>query len=429
MRKKIIAAAAALLIGAGSAGAEPMGIIEAIDLTLSQNLTLRSVREEAAKAYARRVGADGLWTPSITVNAYIDKQREMQTSDGSNRDSNTVARANLTQTIYSGGRNSALRRQAQTSTEIADLKLIDAENRAIGTLFALFYDTLLQRERIAAERSAVATSEAHLRELERMNEVGLSNRLEVIRASQGLATNRANLIAAEGKYGTAVIALMNFMTIPPEEQRELKGMMKAIKVAGDRASSLEAARKNRADLKAAEAQTRYQKDQVEVARSAGRPNISLGASAGYLDPYNRTDRGSDTWRAELSITVPILDRSSTRSAVLDAQATLRQTELALSISELDIVSGVEAAWTELDAANERLTSTERALELAQESLRLSEVGFQEGVTPQLDLLTAQTAFTEAQLAHLSALYDQMLAVVALKVTEGNIIQWTSEVTF
>lgn len=429
MRKKIIAAAAALLIGTGSAGAEPMGIIEAIDLTLSQNLTLRSVREEAAKAYARRVGADGLWTPSITVNAYIDKQREMQTSDGSNRDSNTVARANLTQTIYSGGRNSALRRQAQTSTEIADLKLIDAENRAIGTLFALFYDTLLQRERIAAERSAVATSEAHLRELERMNEVGLSNRLEVIRASQGLATNRANLIAAEGKYGTAVIALMNFMTIPPEEQRELKGMMKAIKVAGDRASSLEAARKNRADLKAAEAQTRYQKDQVEVARSAGRPNISLGASAGYLDPYNRTDRGSDTWRAELSITVPILDRSSTRSAVLDAQATLRQTELALSISELDIVSGVEAAWTELDAANERLTSTERALELAQESLRLSEVGFQEGVTPQLDLLTAQTAFTEAQLAHLSALYDQMLAVVALKVTEGNIIQWTSEVTF
>lgn len=433
MRAKIILAALSLAIfstlptfGANCEAAAPrsLDIKEAIGLTLEHNATLRSLRQETRKADAFKIQADGTLTPEIGVNAYVDEQRENQTSDGSSRTDNKVARVSLAQSIYSGGRNEALRRQSPQVKSIADLMLTDGENRAIGELFARFYNVLLQESRVRTEEAAIRTSELHLREVTKMSELGLANRLEVIRADQQLATNRANLSTAKGLHEAALIALMNYMAIPPSERRPVSGKLQTFELTGNREESLVLAMQNRADRGMLEQQVAYQGNQIEIARSGLRPKVAFGASAGYLDPYRGSDRGDDTWRAELSITVPILDRGVTRGNVVKEQATMEQDKISLGQKELDIRSGVETAWTEYETTLEHMKSTARALELAEETLRLAEVGFQEGVTPQLDLLDAQSSLTDSRLQHLSAVYNHMLAVVALKVTEGDIISWT-----
>ncbi|MDR3355520.1 MAG: TolC family protein [Synergistaceae bacterium] len=412
-----------------SIAAVSMDIKEAIVLTLENNSELRSLWQETIKADAFRLQAEGAFLPEAAFNAYIDEQKENQTSDGSSRYDNRVARLTLSHTLYSGGKNQAMRRQSVHVKSIAGLNLADAENRATGELFARFYNVLLQERRIETERSAAATSELHLREVTRMSELGLSNRLEVIRASQSLATNKANLTSAEGARDAALISLMNYMAIPPEDRRPVSGDLRVMTVSGGRAESLAAAMAHRADREALRRQVEYQADQIEIERGGARPRVTLGASAGLLNPYRGNDSGDDTWRAELSITAPILDRNASRSGIIRAQAVIEQDKLALSQKDLDIKSGVETAWTELETAAEHLESTGRALELAEESLRLAEVGFQEGVTPQLDLLEAQTSLTEIRLEHLRSLYNHMLAVIALKVTEGNIVSWTEEMDF
>lgn len=405
------------------AAADEIRLIDALEIMLSDNISLRSIRQEAVKAQAKRVAADGAWTPDVRITAAADAQREPQTNDGSDRSSGRSVRATLDQTIFSGGKNTALRKQAAHAANEADFRIADAENAAAGELFARFFNVLLQAERIDAERSAVATSEAHLKEIERMNELGLSNRLEVIRASGALATNRALLVTAMGEHDMAVISLMNYMAIPPEERREPKGELRVISVRGDRGESIAAALEHRADRRAAQERAKYRERQIDIARSGMMPKISLGATASWLDPYANKDRASDTWRAELTMTIPILDRNASRAEVIAERAALEQEKISVEGMDLDIRSDVEAAWTEIERTLEHLESTSSALDLAVETLRLSEVGFQEGVTPQLDLLTAQTALTEARLAHLRALYTHMIAVVALKVTEGRAVEW------
>ncbi len=409
--------------------AASMDIGEAIERTLRHNNTLLSLRQEATKAEAFRLQADGTLTPEVAIGAQLDDQREDQTTDGSNRTDGRSAQISLTQTLYSGGRNAALRRQSAQVRSIADLVVIDGENAAVGELFARFYNVVLQERRIATERSAVSTSELHLREIERMGELGLANRLEVIRASQQLAANRADLTTAEGLYEAALISLMNYMAIPPDERRPVRGTLAVIPVSGDREASLTRALRNRADRELLVQQMAYQENQIEIERSGTRPKVTLGASAGRLDPYRGRDEGGDTWRAELSLSVPIFDRNVTRGNVIRAQAEIAQDRIALEQKELDIRSGVETAWTELETTLENLKSTELALRLAEETLRLAEVGFQEGVTPQLDLLQAQTSLTESRLEHLRSLYNHTLAVVALKMTEGDIVRWTEEMEF
>ncbi|MDR1481906.1 MAG: TolC family protein [Synergistaceae bacterium] len=414
----------ALLSAAVSAEASlSMDVGAALELTLKNNPALLSLRRETDKALAFKLQAEGTRRPELSFNAYVDYQKESQTSDGSSRYDNRTARVTLSHTLYSGGRNEALGRQIDQVTEIAERNITDAENRAAGELLSRFYNVLLQERRAETVRSGIATSEMHLREVSRMSELGLSNRLEVIRASQQLAANRADLSSAEGDLDNAVISLMNHMAIPPEDRQPITGSLEVIDTGGGREESLNAAMTNRADRAALERQIEYQGNQIDIENSASKPRVTLGASAGILDPYRSGNTADDTWRAELSITIPIFDRDEARSGVIRARAVMEQDRIALSRKDLDIKSEVESSWREIETARERLESSALALELAEESLRLAGVGFQEGVTPQLDLLQAQTSLTESRLEHLSALYSQMQAVFALKTAEGNIIEW------
>ncbi len=148
----------------------------------TEQFSPRSLRQETIKAYAFKIQADGTLLPSITADAGLDKQKESTTNDGARNDNKTTA-VTLEQIIYSGGKNSALRDQSKQVKSMAEMIIADGENNAVGELYARFYNVLLQKERIKAEESAVRTSEQHLKEVQRMRELGLANSLEVIRGT------------------------------------------------------------------------------------------------------------------------------------------------------------------------------------------------------------------------------------------------------
>ena len=423
--KRIVLASlcAVLLVSPAFAAGASLDIGEAVRLTLANNSSLRSLRQEVVKAQAFRLQADGALLPNVYASGYADKQREDQTSDGS-RDDSRVVRATLEQTIYSGGKNSAMRRQSPFKRTVAEMMIADGENSAVGELYARFYNVLLQRGNIEAEEAAVKTSELHLREARKMSELGLANRLDVIRAGQQLASDTAALASARGLFETARISLMNYMSIAPQDGRSAAGELAVPEVTGSRAESLAAAAKFRADRRRLEAQLGYQKEQIEIEKSGLRPKVSFEAYAGYLDPYQKNDEGGDTWRTQLSVSVPIFDRNASRSAVMSARAQLEQDKIALGQKELDLKSEVETAWIEIETTMRTMAASEKSLELAAESLRLAEVGYREGVTPQLDLLSAQASLTSARLDYLRAKYNHLIAVVALKMTEGTIVEWS-----
>ena len=429
---KIIPLLIALLIAPQQAGAESpaaVDIKESINLTLENNASLLSLKQEIIKAAAFKVQADGTLLPSISASVNIDKQREPQTSDGTDKDSSKSAKVTLEQTIYSGGRDSALRRQSPQAANIADAALRDGENRIIGELFARFYNVILQQEKIKTEEAAVKTSEMHLKEVKKMNELGLANRLEVIRAAQKLASNYAELSTAQGSFKAAHISLMSYMAIPPESRRAVKGSISSWEIKGSRAESLAFAEKYRADLQKLKEEHSYQLNQIEIEKSALRPKITFGATSGISNPYKGDDRSEDTWRAELSVKLPIFDKNAAQSALIKNRAILEQDKIAVKQKEIDVKSEVETSWAEIESAKDRLAASEKALELAKETLRLSEVGYREGVTPQLDLLSAQSALTLANLNFLNAQYNRFMTIVALKMTEGTIIDWAKESDF
>ena len=124
----------------------PMDIYEAIDLTLKNNATLRSLKQEINKATAFKLKADGASLPSLTASGNINKQKEsIFVSDGSELNQSKSALGIMEQTLYSGGKNSAMRRQSSQKKAIAEMMIATGENRALGELFGRFYNFLLQK--------------------------------------------------------------------------------------------------------------------------------------------------------------------------------------------------------------------------------------------------------------------------------------------
>jgi outer membrane protein TolC len=91
--------------------------------------------------------------------------------------------------------------------------------------------------------------------------------------------------------------------------------------------------------------------------------------------------------------------------VVQAQARTRQAELELEDTRRLIELDVRKAWSKNLEARELIESQQQNVDVALESLRQARVRFQAGGSTQLDVLSSQTALTEARTNELQARAD------------------------
>jgi len=413
------------LFNISAAGAQDLTISHALQYALQNSPTLASVRQEIRKAKGSIVQADGNFFPRISINGSYGNGRYPSVSNGGRTDSR-AATIGLTQNLYAGGRHAAQRRQAKEQLSQAELSVREAEEALAVRIHTLFYSVLLARETVAAAQDAVETSQKHVQEVRQMLKLGLANQLEVIRAEQQLSSNEASLASSKGALDSAQINLLNLMGLPPSSTFSPVGSLEIDSPTGAASNSITVARQQRADIAILEKKIAIQKEQIKIAGSSMRPSVDLTASAGYDNPYHNQDRGDDSWKATLSLEIPVYDRGQTRGEVMKARAVQEQNKHSLHQKELDILSEIDLAWVEISDSRAQVIAHRKALSLAKETLRLSQVGYREGVTPQLDLLEAQASLTAARKDYSQSQYTHLMCVVALKRAEGALIPWTLE---
>jgi len=79
---------------------------------------------------------------------------------------------------------------------------------------------------------------------------------------------------------------------------------------------------------------------------------------------------------------------------------------------------VRQAMLRLEEAKESLLSQEKNVEQAQESLRIAELNFSEGLATTLDISSAQAALSQAKTNYSQALYDYVISLAELDKAMG-----------
>jgi outer membrane protein TolC len=129
----------------------------------------------------------------------------------------------------------------------------------------------------------------------------------------------------------------------------------------------------------------------------------------------RLDRG---WIAGAQLSWNLFDGLRTQGRIKEATANHERAEVDLDDRTRTIELEVRTAYSNFIEAREVLESQKKVMEQAEEALRLARARSEAGTGTQLDVLSAQTALTDARTTQVQALHDYETARARLQRAVG-----------
>jgi outer membrane protein TolC len=186
----------------------------------------------------------------------------------------------------------------------------------------------------------------------------------------------------------------------------------------------QAARDN-PDLRAALAAVQESNHDVFAARAGYLPSLSLDYFYGIDAPQfavNSTINGLKFSNLGSSIVgslnLPVWNWGATQSRVRQAQLRRDQTKRELSFAQRKLLAEIRSLYAEAETALNELEGLQRSAQLAEESLRLVTLRYQNGESTVLEVVDAQTTFTSANSAYQDGAVRYRVALANLQTLTG-----------
>jgi len=272
-------------------------------------------------------------------------------------------------------------------------------------------DAALESERAA--RESLAAAEA------RYN-AGSATPADKLQAQTAYSQATLNRITAEGSMRNAQGRLANIIGLDANRKVSISPA-NAMEVPKDFEGNIDAlieeARKQRPDLQAAAAQVKAAEASADAARAAGRPTISLTASA---NQYNISGFDSHSSTVGINLNMPIFSGFSTTYSVRAAEAQVDVRNAQLEQLRLQVALDVWTAYQNLATATQSLRTTADLLDSAQQSERVALGRYKAGVGSILDVLNAQSALAGARQQRIQSTFDWNISRATLAQAIGSL---------
>jgi TolC family type I secretion outer membrane protein len=404
---------------------------DCIHLALKQNPTILKAREEIRRNQGVIVEVRAQAIPQITASGSY-QQIAKSTLDSipvpgfpsvfDNQEQPWTAQIEISQLVYSGGRVSAALRAAKLSDQIATLGFQRAVADTILNVRKDFYQILLDTALVDVREQSVTLLEEQLRDAQSRFDVGSVPRFNVLRAEVELENAKPPLIRAQNDLRISKESLVKLLAIDASNQTNafspinFEGKLVYEHRNWELPTALEQALQRRPELLAADRQVAVAKANVQVASSGYKPQASVFGNYGWHD-YSFTNRLDDTregWILGANVSWALFDGMLTHGKVTEARAQLQEANLDYADTRRQVELEVRQAYSDYLQTLELIEAQKKTVEEAEESLRLAEARFRAGTGTQLDVLSAQTALTEARSNEIQALHDYNVAIAMLE---------------
>jgi outer membrane protein len=428
-----------------NAAPQTMTLQDCLDLAIKQNPTILKAQQEIRRAKGVVLETRAPGVPQITASGsgqMIDKSAidafKFTTTNGASATSTVFgnqqqpwsAQVQASQLLYQGGRVRSGVRAAVLSSQIAGL---DFQRIVADTILEVrkeFYQILLNQALVDVREQSVTLLEQQLLDAQSRYDVGSVPRFNVLRAEVELANAKPPLIRAQNDLRISRESLVKLLAIDSPAQKNeftpinFEGKLVYEHRAWDLSGALQQAINQRPELQAAERQIGVAKANVKVASSGYQPEASIFGSYGWHDYTFANDPATtrEGWVAGASVSWALFDGMLTRGKVSEARAQLEESNLDYADMHRQVELEVRQAYSDYLQTLELIEAQKKTVEEAEESLRLASARFQAGTGTQLDVLSAQTALTDARSNEVQALHDYNVAIATLERVTGMTVR-------
>jgi outer membrane protein len=331
---------------------------------------------------------------------------------------NWTANLGVEYPLYTGGKLEGMKAGAEAGVRVSEDQLA-RQRQTVAVNAARAYYRLLEADRLLPViTDQVKALEEVVRTATAMSEQGVVAKIDVLRAQVALAGAQGSLQELSASHVAAIAMLVEAMGLPPGSPVEVKDTDTPAPTPTLSDELWQKAWEQRRDLQAVAAQKRALQAQVDIARSELKPQIGLFARSEFERPTFYPETG--TLSGGIMIRQQLSDGGAARQAAAEAQARLDQLERVEEQMKYGIAVQVQVAMSGISSARARLETTAPAVSLAREALRLTQVGYANGVMPLTDVLQAQAALTKASADYEGALSALRQSLVELDYAMGKL---------
>jgi OMF family outer membrane factor len=412
-------------------GIQPVTLQQALELAQRNNRTLEASQQQLRRSRAALREAQAEFYPTLDFQANLTNSRsasgQISALSSPIQSGIDVDRTSLSGSLVlnydlftSGGRPARIRaserqlRSDELQVEITLEQLrLDVSND--------YYDLQQADESVRINESAVRSAEQNLKDAIALERAGLETRFSVLQFEVQLARARQNLTNALAAQRVRRRQLAQRLSVPPTINLAAAD---PVQVTGKWSIPLEEsiilALKNRAELEQFLVQRELGQQQRRAALSTLGPTISLVAQYDVLSVFDDNLGTGDGYSVGARLRWSIFEggAAAARARQQEANIALAETQFADALQQVRFQ--VESAYADLDSNLQNVDTATKALEQAQEALRLARLRFQAGVGTQTDVINADNNLTSARGDLVTAILGYNRAVASIKRATTNL---------
>jgi outer membrane protein len=276
-----------------------------------------------------------------------------------------------------------------------------------------YFNILKADKAVEVAKSAVESLESHLKVAKNFYDVGMIPVNDLLKSEVELANAQHDYIKAQNDAKLARLSFNVLLSRSVDEPFEIEDILVYNPETPDYDACLGKALKARPEIKALDLTDLQIDQQINQVKSKFYPEVAF--TYNYIKAGDTPDvSGSDlkkanSWQAIVGLSWTFWDWDKTRNSVRQNESQKRQLSQTLKTLEDSIKLELKKSTLDLKEAEEKIPTAQKAVEQAEENLRVSELRYKAQVTTSTEVLDALTLLSQARMNYYNALYDHNVA--------------------
>ncbi len=336
-------------------------------------------------------------------------------------------------TLYNGAKLKNAIIQGQTNLEAAASDIQTQEELISLDVLSAYISVLFAKEQLKNDEAVLEATTKQLEQATVRKEAGVLSPSDYLNIKSQYATDKASLVAAQSNLRLSLVSLMQLMNMPVNNTFEIVepdiDVLLATGSETDAANVYEMALELQPGIKTAKLDLQSAEIDIQLSKADALPVVSLSAdmTTWYSNAQNNlsfTNQLSNQFTPSLgmSLSIPIYQRKQIKNSVLQAKIAADNIKYNLTDIKNDLRKAIEQACTDAQSANSAYLSSMEQLEAQQESYRVSEEMFAQGMVNSVDYLTSKNNLTSAETDLTRAKYTVVLQNKIVEYYMGNQIK-------
>ena len=335
-------------------------------------------------------------------------------------------------TVWNGNRNRNQLKLNQLTADQAAMDSATTANSIQEQITQLFVQILYSKEAIEVSKATLETSKKNEERGQEFVKVGSMSKADLAQLTAQRAQDEYAVVQAESNLRDYKRQLKQLLQITDQDDFDVVADAPtdeaALQAIPGVASVYEAALGIRPEIKNAKMGIESSDLQVKIAKAQRMPTIGLNAGVST----NTTSMNDNSWGTQLknnfalgggvSVSIPIFDNRSAKTAVNKAILSKQTYELDLKDKQTTLYSTIENYWLQAVNNQAQFKSARVSTESAQESYDLLSEQFRQNLKNTIELMNGKDALLKARQSELQAKYLAILNINMLKFYQSGTLK-------